>query len=46
MWNTHYKEEELWIKVPMVCNSSEEKTEIILGLMELLERNIKIFTDE
>lgn len=50
MWNTLYnnrkEEEDLWIKVPMTCKSIEDKTNVILALMDLLERNIKIYPHE
>jgi len=49
MWNTICKrkeKDELWVKVPMTCDSSEEKSNLILALIELLERNIKIYPHE
>jgi len=50
MWNTickrKKKKDELWVKVPMTCNSSEEKSNLILALIDLLERNIKIYPHE
>jgi putative NIF3 family GTP cyclohydrolase 1 type 2 len=48
MWNKIYNwfyrrnRFELWVKVPMTCESNEDKTDIILTLMDLLERNIKV----
>ena len=48
MWNKIYnwfykkRNFELWVKVPMTCESKEDKTDIILALMDLLERNIKV----
>ena len=41
-WFYKPKEFELWVKVPMTCKSKEDKTEIILNLIDLLERNIKV----
>lgn len=41
-WFTKTKEFELWVKVPMTCKSKEDKTEIILNLIDVLERNIKV----
>lgn len=41
-WYTKTKEFELWVKVPMTCKSKEDKTEIILNLIDVLERNIKV----
>ena len=41
-WFIKTEEFELWVKVPMTCESNEDKTDIILTLMDLLERNIKV----
>ena len=41
-WFIKTEEFELWVKVPMTCKSKEDKTEIILNLIDLLERNIKV----